>query len=159
MRIALEEAEAALSSNNLPVGVVVVMDGEVISRGRRSGETVGKMDHAEMSGIRHAYRLYPKGFLKMWVFATLEPCLMCLGTIRQCRIPRVVYALEDPFAGCCGLPPSALPEMYQINPFEFVPGVLRAESKALFREFFRTTDQQYWHENPDNPLVKMVMAD
>lgn len=157
MRLALKEAEGALANRNLPVGAIVTLDGRVIGTGRRSAMSLGKLDHGEMLAIRQAYQAYPKDFGRMVVYATLEPCLMCFGTILNSRMPRIVYAFQDDFSGATRIPVEYLPTMYSWNGFEIVRNVCRAESKELLRRFFETTDQEFW-KNCDNPLVAAVFA-
>jgi tRNA(adenine34) deaminase len=101
MDLALAEARAAAERGEVPVGAVVVRDGEVIGRGRNLREaSQDPTAHAEMLALRAASRT-----LRSWrlvgcaIYVTLEPCAMCLGAIIQARVERLVYGCADPKAG------------------------------------------------------------
>jgi len=104
MRTALEQAAQARHAGEVPVGAIVVLDGEIISRAFNA--PISRHDpsaHAEMIALREAaqhlgnYRL-----IGCELFVTLEPCLMCAGAIMHARIARLVYGASDPKTGACG---------------------------------------------------------
>ena len=138
MREALALAQAAADEGEVPVGCVVVRDGEIVGRGRNRREGAkSALAHAEIEAIAEACRKL--GGWRLWqctLYVTLEPCPMCAGAIINARLPRVVYGAKEPTNGCCGsavdlfmLPCSQKPEL--------VPGVLEEECSAMLSAFFR----------------------
>ena len=138
MREALALAQAAADEGEVPVGCVVVRDGEIVGRGRNRRESAkSALAHAEIEAIAEACRKL--GGWRLWqctLYVTLEPCPMCAGAIINARLPRVVYGAKEPTNGCCGsavdlfmLPCSQKPEV--------VPGVLEEECSAMLSAFFR----------------------
>ena len=104
MRLAIREAQAALQHDDVPIGAVVVHDGEVIGAGHNEREL--RQDptaHAELIALREASRaLGSWRVLDAVLYVTLEPCAMCAGAIVLARVPRVVYGTTDPKAGAAG---------------------------------------------------------
>jgi tRNA(adenine34) deaminase len=94
----------------------------------------------------------------MTIYTTLEPCTMCFGTILNARIKKVVYSLEDLYGGATCLKRSHMPERHQIGFPHIIGGLLREETKELFKNFFRATKNSYWSSHPENPLVKTCLA-
>ena len=138
MRRALALAREAAQEGEVPVGAVIVKDGEVIAEGRNRRET-GKnaLCHAELEAIGQACRLL--GGWRLWqceLFVTLEPCPMCAGAIINARIPRVVYGARDPKAGSCGSVVNLFELPYNHSP-ELCAGVLADECAALLTDFFK----------------------
>ena len=138
MREALALAQAAADEGEVPVGCVVVRDGEIVGRGRNRRESAkSALAHAEIEAIAEACRNL--GGWRLWqctLYVTLEPCPMCAGAIINARLPRVVYGAKEPTNGCCGsavdlfmLPCSQKPEI--------VPGVLEEECSTMLSAFFR----------------------
>jgi tRNA(adenine34) deaminase len=138
MQLALEQAQHAWSLGEVPVGAVVVKDGEVIAVGYN--QPIGRHDptaHAEIVALRAAaeklgnYRL-PGCEL----FVTLEPCVMCSGAMMHARLARVVYAAQDPKTGAAGSVVNLF-EQEQLNHHTQVQGgVLADEASAMLRGFF-----------------------
>lgn len=138
MRMALELAREAADEGEVPVGAVIVRDGEVIGTGRNRRER-GKnaLAHAELEAINTACRT-----LGGWrisgctLYVTLEPCPMCAGAAINARVDRVVYGTADPKAGSCGslIDLFALP--YNHQP-QIVSGVLEDECREILQRFFR----------------------
>ncbi|TQI67492.1 tRNA adenosine(34) deaminase TadA [Clostridium sp. KNHs216] len=138
MRLALALAREAAQEGEVPVGAVIVKDGEVISTGRNRRER-GKnaLCHAELEAIDRACRLL--GGWRLWqceLFVTLEPCPMCAGAIINARIPRVVYGARDPKAGSCGSVVNLFELPYNHSP-ELLGGVLADECALLLTDFFQ----------------------
>lgn len=138
MRLALALAREAAQEGEVPVGAVVVKDGEVISTGRNRRER-GKnaLCHAELEAIDRACRLL--GGWRLWqceLFVTLEPCPMCAGAIINARISRVVYGARDPKAGSCGSVVNLFELPYNHSP-ELLGGVLADECALLLTDFFQ----------------------
>jgi tRNA(adenine34) deaminase len=139
MRLALAQAELAREAGEVPVGAVVVLDGSVIGHG--SNSPIGTSDptaHAEVLALREAARAI--GNYRMpgaSLYATVEPCLMCVGAIVHARVGTVVYGAADPKGGAVRslLDPSTLPLNHR---FETVEGILADECRMLLQEFFRS---------------------
>ncbi len=104
MRLALREAERALEHDDVPIGAVVVREGEIIAAAHNEREL--RQDptaHAEVIALREAARAVGTWrVLDAVLYVTLEPCAMCAGAIVLARLPRVVFGASDPKAGACG---------------------------------------------------------
>ena len=138
MRLALREAERALEHGDVPIGAVIVHDGEVIAAARNEREL--RRDptaHAEMLALREASRhLESWRLLDTVLYVTLEPCAMCAGAIVLARIPRVVYAADDPKAGAAGSVLNVLAEPRLNHRPAVAGGLLAQDSAELLRAFF-----------------------
>jgi tRNA(adenine34) deaminase len=138
MRLALREAERALEHDDVPIGAVVVRDGEVIGAGGNEREL--RQDptaHAEIIALREASRaLGSWRVLDSVMYVTLEPCAMCAGAIVLSRIPRVVYGTHDPKAGAAGSIFDILAEPRLNHRPEVAAGLLGDECAALLTAFF-----------------------
>jgi tRNA(adenine34) deaminase len=138
MRLALREAQAASAHDDVPIGAVVVHDGEVIAAGHNEREL--RQDptaHAELLALREASRVLGSWrLLDTVLYVTLEPCAMCAGAIVLARVPRVVYGTTDPKAGAAGSVLDVLAEP-RLNHRPIVAGgLLAAECAALLVDFF-----------------------
>ena len=104
MRLARREAERALEHDDVPVGCVIVLDGEVVAAACNERELVGDPTaHAEILALREASKKVGSWRLDgCAMYVTLEPCAMCAGAIVLARMPRVVYATTDPKTGAAG---------------------------------------------------------
>ncbi len=138
MRLALREAERALDHDDVPIGAVVVHEGEVIAAARNEREL--RRDptaHAEILALREA-----AGHLDSWrlldtvLYVTLEPCAMCAGAIVLARVPRVVYGTDDPKAGAAGSVLDVLAEPRLNHRPAVARGLLADEAAELLRAFF-----------------------
>jgi tRNA(adenine34) deaminase len=138
MRLAIAEAERALEHDDVPIGAVVVRDGEVIGTGRNERELdQDPTAHAEILALRAAARAIGHWrILDSTLYVTLEPCAMCAGAIVLARVPRVVYGTVDPKAGAAGSVLDVLGEPRLNHRPSVVGGVLADECAALLREFF-----------------------
>jgi tRNA(adenine34) deaminase len=140
MRLALREAERALAHDDVPVGAVVVHDGELVGAGHNEREL--RQDptaHAEMIALREAAAsLRSWRLLETVLYVTLEPCAMCAGAIVLGRVPRVVYGTTDPKAGAAGSVLDILAEPRLNHRPEVAAGLLSDECAALLVDFFRT---------------------
>jgi tRNA(adenine34) deaminase len=138
MRLAIREAQAALDHDDVPIGAVVVHDGEVIGAGRNEREL--RQDptaHAEVIALREASRaLGSWRVLDAVLYVTLEPCAMCAGAIVLARVPRVVYGTADPKAGAAGSVLDVLGEPRLNHRPAVAGGLLAAECAALLTDFF-----------------------
>lgn len=138
MRLAIEQAKIAESYDEVPIGAVVVYEGEVIASGYNRRELdEDPAGHAEFIALKKASEKLGHWRLSgCTVYVTLEPCLMCAGLMYQSRIDRCVYGAKDPKAGALGT-------LYQINEderlnhrFEVTPCVLEDECAGLLSGFF-----------------------
>ncbi len=138
MRIALREAERALEHDDVPIGAVVVREGEVVASAHNEREL--RQDptaHAETIALREAARqLGSWRVLDAVLYATLEPCAMCAGAIVLARIARVVYGASDPKAGACGSVFDVLGEPRLNHRPDVAGGLLAADCGELLSEFF-----------------------
>jgi tRNA(adenine34) deaminase len=139
MRQAIEEALKAEQLGEVPIGAVIVCNGEIIGRGHNLRETtLDPTSHAEMIAIREAsLKLGAWRLLDCTLYVTLEPCPMCAGAIVQSRVPTVVYAAPDPKAGCAGTLMNLLQEDRFNHSVELVQDVLRDECSLMLTNFFR----------------------
>jgi tRNA(adenine34) deaminase len=139
MRLALAQATAAPEHEDVPIGAVLVRDGEVIASAPNERELRGDPTaHAEVLVLRAASELAGGWRLEdTTLYVTLEPCAMCAGAIVLARVPRVVYAAPDPKAGAAGSVLDVLAEPRLNHRPEVVPGVLAEEAAELLRSFFR----------------------
>lgn len=139
MKEALSEAARAMGIGEVPVGAVVVLNGQIIGRGHNQREsTHDPTAHAEIIALRDAGQK-----MRTWrltgaaLYVTLEPCPMCAGALVQSRIDRVVYGADDPKAGSAG----SLLNILQFPGFnhqvKITGGVLEKEAAALLRDFFQ----------------------
>jgi len=144
MRLALREAQKSFDANEVPVGAIIVKDGQVIARASNQVEMLKDATaHAEMIALTTA-----QSHLGDWrldgctLFVTKEPCPMCAGAIVHCRPDRVVFGCPDPKAGAAG----GWINLLQSNPplnhhCEITPGVLQNESLHILQSFFRNARQ------------------
>ena len=138
MRMALREAERATEHEDVPVGAVVVHEGEVAGVGRNERELrADPTAHAELLAIREAARaLGSWRLLECVLYVTLEPCAMCAGAIVLARVPRVIFAASDPKAGAAGSVLDVLGEPRLNHRPEVASGLLAGDSAALLQAFF-----------------------
>jgi tRNA(adenine34) deaminase len=138
MRLAIAQAERALEHDDVPIGAVVVRDGEVIGAGRNERELdQDPTAHAEILALRAAARSVGHWrILDSTLYVTLEPCAMCAGAIVLARIPRVVFGTVDPKAGAAGSVLDVLGESRLNHRPEVVGGVLAKPCAELLRAFF-----------------------
>ena len=145
MRAALELARQAEQSGEVPVGAVVVMDGEIIGRG--SNAPIGRHDpsaHAEMLALRDAaQRVGNYRLVGCELFVTLEPCLMCVGAMFHARIARVIYGASDPKTGAAGSVLNLFEEQRLNHHAEVVGGVLAEECGNVLSQFFAARRAQH----------------
>ncbi|HET6475764.1 MAG TPA: tRNA adenosine(34) deaminase TadA [Thermoleophilia bacterium] len=139
MRLALRQAERAAGHGDVPIGAVVVLDGEVIaSAGNERELRKSPVAHAEMIAIEEA-----AAYMGSWrllntvIYVTLEPCPMCAGAIVQARIPHLVYGATDEKAGAAGTLYNVCQDARLNHTLEITSGVLADESAGLLRQFFQ----------------------
>ena len=135
---ALELAKEAAAEGEVPVGCVIVRNGEIVGRGRNRRETAKTaLGHAEIEAIAEANKNL--GGWRLWdctLYVTLEPCPMCAGAIVNARIPRVVFGASDNKCGACG----SVCDLFNMD-FNHHPtvekGIREEEAAALMTEFFQ----------------------
>jgi len=139
MQAALSEADAAGSLGEVPIGAVLVCEGQIIGRGGNRRETSNDpTTHAEMVAIRQAAaHLDSWRLLDSTLYVTLEPCVMCMGAIILARIPRLVYACRDPKAGAVGSIYDLSSDRRFNHRVETVEGVLAEECSKRLSRFFK----------------------
>lgn len=139
MRLALREAERAVDHGDVPIGAVIVLDGEVIAAAGNERELRGSpLAHAEMLAIEQAAkRMGSWRLLNTVLYVTLEPCPMCAGAIVQARIPHLVYGATDEKAGAAGTLYNVCQDSRLNHCLEITSGVLTDEAVALLRSFFQ----------------------
>ncbi|HAE92102.1 tRNA adenosine(34) deaminase TadA [Tissierella praeacuta] len=139
MREALREAKKAYSTYEVPVGAIVVYNGEIIGRGYNQREILkDPTAHAEILAIKEASK-----YIEAWrllnctMYVTLEPCAMCAGAIVNARIGRLVIGTRDPKRGCCGTIEDLTNHPKFNHRLEVEFGVLEDECSSILSDFFR----------------------
>lgn len=138
MRLALREASRALEHDDIPVGAIVVHEGEVIGAAHNERELrADPTAHAEMIALRAAARAQGSWrVLDSVLYVTLEPCAMCAGAIVLARVPRVVFGTTDPKAGAAGSVLDVLAEPRLNHRPRVESGLLAQECGDMLRAFF-----------------------
>ena len=138
MQEALMLAREAQAEGEVPVGCVVVRNGQIVGRGRnRREKKKTALGHGEIEAIAQACEQL--GGWRLWectLYVTLEPCPMCAGAILNARIPRVVYGASDEKSGACGSVCNLFSMAFNHHP-QVEKGVMEAECTALLQEFFQ----------------------
>lgn len=139
MKEAIKEAKKAEERNEVPIGAVVVYNGEIISRAHNLRESEqNALAHAELLAIDQACRK-----LETWrledatLYVTLEPCPMCSGALILSRVKRVVYGAADPKGGCAGTLMNLLQDQRFNHQCELAAGIMEAECGEMLSHFFR----------------------
>ena len=138
MMEALKEAEKAFAKSEVPVGAIVVKDGEIIARGHNLRETLqDPTAHAEMIAIKEsAIHLGRWRLTDCTIYVTLEPCAMCAGAMVLARIQRLVYGASDPKTGAVGSLMNILSDKRLNHQVEIESGILAKECGDLLRNLF-----------------------
>ncbi len=138
LRLALREAEAAGEADEVPIGAVVVNQGNIIGRGNNQNKRLqDPTAHAEMIAISAACNQAQSRYLeKSTLYVTVEPCSMCAGAIVLARLGRLVFGAPDPKAGACGSVFDLVRDPRLNHQPEVVGGILHAECATLISGFF-----------------------
>ncbi len=139
MQAAFEEAKKAAAMGEVPIGAVIVKDGEIIARGHNETETLkDPTAHAEMTAIRNAAKkLGGWRLIGCQMFVTAEPCSMCAGAIVWSRIEKLYIGTMDPKSGACGSVFN-IPQEKKLNHFtEIETGLMQEECSCLMKDFFK----------------------
>ena len=139
MMEAIKEAKKAEKLTEVPIGAVIVLNGEIISRAHNLRETnQSAVAHAELLAIEQACKAVGSWRLEQaTLYVTLEPCAMCSGAIILARIQRVVFGASDPKGGCAGTFMNLLQDERFNHQSEVVSGVLEQPCGYLLSDFFR----------------------
>jgi tRNA(adenine34) deaminase len=140
MWMALEEAKKAEQLGEVPIGAVIVRNGELIAKAYNLREiTQNPMGHAECLAIKEASeKLGSWRLTECDLYVTLEPCPMCSGAIIQSRVSRVIYGTTDPKAGCAGTLMNLLQEPRFNHEAEVISGILEEPCKSILSQFFKS---------------------
>jgi tRNA(adenine34) deaminase len=151
MAVALEEARLAAEADEVPVGAVLVVNGEVIARAHNLREGLSDPTaHAEMLVLREAsQRLRRWRLTDATLYITMEPCAMCAGAAVLARISRIVYGCRDPKAGACGSVFDIIREPQLNHQVEVIGGMLEEACQEIIRRFFekrreKIRDEERW---------------
>ena len=140
---ALELAKEAAAEGEVPVGCVIVRDGQIVATGRNRRETEKTaLGHAEIEAIGNACKAL--GGWRLWdctLYVTLEPCPMCTGAIINARIPRVVFGAKDEKCGACGSVCDLTTMDFNHHP-TVESGIREEESQQLLTDFFKNLRQE-----------------
>ena len=138
MALAIKQAVKADTEGEVPVGAVLIKDGQLIAQAHNQPiSTNDATAHAEIQLLRAAgkhqknYRL-----IDTTIYVTLEPCAMCLGAMMHARITRIVFGASDPKTGVCGSRADLTTESFFNHEMEIIGGVLEKECKELLQSFF-----------------------
>jgi len=144
MQAALDEAAIAESLNEVPIGAVVVYDGQIVGRGHNLRETSNDpTTHAEIIAIQQAARtLNSWRLLDSTLYVTLEPCVMCMGAIILARIPYLVFGCRDPKVGAVGSIYNFAEDQRFNHQVQVREGVLQQECSSQLSLFFKGLREQ-----------------
>jgi tRNA(adenine34) deaminase len=139
MELALEQARLAAGAGEVPVGALVIKDGEILGQGHnRNLLDHDPTAHAEIVALRQAaQRLGNHRLVGCTVYATIEPCSMCAGALIHARVSRLVYGASDPKAGAAGSVLQVLNHPGLNHKMEVTAGVLAQECSEILQDFFR----------------------
>lgn len=139
MQLALEQAKLAESLGEVPVGALVVKDGEIIAAAHN--QPIGLHDpsaHAEIQAIRKAAKILGNyRLVDCTLYVTLEPCVMCTGAIQHARIAQLVYGAKDPKTGACGSVVNLMTEDKLNHHTAVIAGVLAEPCGDMLSQFFK----------------------
>lgn len=155
MQLALEEASKAPALSEIPIGAVIIREGQILAKAHNHREVLhDPTAHAEILAIRAAASsLGSWRLLATTLYVTVEPCAMCLGAIILARIPRVVFGARDPKAGACGSVFDFSAEPRLNHSVMVTGGVLADESQALIQKFFKEIRETSLMSKPLPPTL------
>lgn len=139
MASAIKEAELAYAEGEIPVGCVIVCDGEIIAAGHNSVEKEGcVLCHAEIAAIKQASKVSGKYLSDCDMFVTVEPCAMCAGAIVAARLRGLYYGAFEEKTGCCGSRYALTEDSRFFHTVHTEGGILAKECKQLMESFFKS---------------------
>ena len=138
MNLALEEANKAFQKKEVPVGAVIVKEGQLLSRSHNLRETGhNPLGHAELCAIKEAgEKLQSWRLENSKIYVSLEPCLMCMGAIIQARVSRLIYACPDPKAGFSSFY-KLDKQKFWTHKLKISSGICSDKSSKLLKDFFK----------------------
>jgi tRNA(adenine34) deaminase len=156
MNEAIIEAKKAAEAGEVPIGAIIVLNGDIIARAYNLRETEqSSIAHAEVLAINEACKKLGTWRLEeAELYVTLEPCPMCAGAIMLSRIKRVVYGAADPKGGCAGTFMNLLQDERFNHQSEVATGILKEECGSLLSEFFRVLRERKKQQKKMRNLVE-----
>lgn len=144
MREALKEAQKSLAKEEIPIGCVIVKDGQIIGRGHNAREELNQaIMHAEIMAINQANQTEGNWrLLDSTLFVTIEPCIMCSGAIGLARIPQVIYGAPNQKFGAAGSLYDILTDQRLNHRVQVETGILEADCAKIMQDFFRNRRKQ-----------------
>ena len=137
MHVALEEARLAFDAGEVPVGAVLVQNGEIVSRAHNRVEREHDATrHAELICLREAMAKLGSRLTDCTLYVTLEPCAMCAGACVNAKLGKIIFGAFDGIAGCCGSKMDLTDKCF-LHSVETWGGMLEDECKALLSDFFQ----------------------
>jgi tRNA(adenine34) deaminase len=154
---AVIEAEQALNEGQFPVGAVVVLSGEIVSRRHKFRGCIPRIDHAEKLALEDLFRKGKYDGSDLTVYSSLEPCTMCFGLMMNLRIANIVYALEDPSDGHISrqCDHGDMVQNRAAHHPSIESGVMRGASRGLFVRYFDTHRSAFWHDRHYAPFLRL----
>lgn len=144
MREALAEAEAAAAAGERPIGAVLVVAGEIVSRGRsRQNELRSQLAHAELAALQSGGDAVWERYREAVLFSTVEPCPLCLGAVVMADVPHVVFAHHDPLVETYRLIEGSAYVARHVE--TYCGGVLEEEARRLIARFYAQERQRLGH--------------
>jgi tRNA(adenine34) deaminase len=155
MQLAIEEAKKAEEIGEVPIGAIIVKDGEIIARAHNLRERDQRsIAHAELLAIDEACKALGSWRLEgATLYVTLEPCAMCAGAIVLSRIEKVVFGASDPKGGCAGTLMNLLQEERFNHQAEVISGVLQEECGQMLSDFFRKIRMKKKQQKMNNEII------
>ncbi|AWN19684.1 tRNA adenosine(34) deaminase TadA [Streptococcus sobrinus] len=144
MREALKEAQKSLAKEEIPIGCVIVKEGQIIGRGHNAREDLNQaIMHAEIMAINQANQAEGNWrLLDSTLFVTIEPCVMCSGAIGLARIPQVIYGAANQKFGAAGSLYDILTDQRLNHRVQVETGILEADCAKIMQDFFRNRRKQ-----------------
>jgi tRNA(adenine34) deaminase len=138
MQEAMVEAEVAGNAGDVPVGAVIVADGEIVARAHNQREATGDPTaHAEVLALRRASEFFGRWHIEGTLYVTQEPCPMCAGALVNARVQRLVYGCKNPKAGAVDSLYSIVSDPRLNHRMPVTSGVLEQDCADLLRNFFQ----------------------
>lgn len=156
MQEALKEAEKSLAKEEIPIGCVIVKDGQIIGRGHNAREELGQaIMHAEIMAIQEANQTVGNWrLLEATLFVTIEPCVMCSGAIGLARIPQVIYGAPNQKFGAAGSLYDVLRDERLNHRVAVETGLLQDDCMAMMQTFFRQSRAKKKEAKRERALLK-----
>ncbi|TIX88855.1 nucleoside deaminase [Rhizobium sp. P44RR-XXIV] len=160
MGVALAEARLALDAGIFPVGAVLVAGGEILGRAHKTMVS-NHLNHAEMNLFHQVFK-GNYAFSRndgLTLYTTLDPCIMCFGTMLHFPITRLVFAMEDAYGGCAHMRLENAPPRHHSRAVEVIGGVRRLDACKLFADFLNTTTEEFWQTGGASHFQAAVRAE